>query len=200
MKTNTVTVIFLLFFLFSTTINLAQTTKIDSLITELQEHKKLDTIRVNLLNDLAYAYRKGEDIDKAMTYLEESEAISEAVNFTKGRAKSLYIKGVLEAVESNYRRGFQNYTESIELYKTISWKEGIAECYKDMGVFMYHDGDQRKAIEYYKKSMEILYEYGKKKEISLILYEIGWSYIEIDNYAEARSHLLKALNLSLIHI
>jgi len=187
--------ILLSFLSFSSAVLSQNWARIDSLKNELKFHIQKDTTRVNLLNDLAYLYHK-KNVDKAMAYLEESEAITETIDFAKGRAKSLYVRGVLEAVESNYRRGFQNYMESLKLYKIIGWKEGIAECYKDMGVFMYNNGDQRRAIKYYTKSLEILDDYGKKKEIALILYELGWSYIEIDNYAEARSYLLKALKIN----
>lgn len=190
--------IFFLFFLLSFLKNLqSQNVIIDSLKNELVQHTKKDSTRVNLLNDLAYSYReKYTDIEMAMAYLDESEVIAEGIDFIKGRAKSLYVRGVLEAAKSNYRLGFPNYTESLELYKTIDWKDGIAECYKDMGVFMYHNSDQRQAIKYYTKSIEILDEYGKKKEIALILYEIGWSYIEIGDYTDARSNLFKALKIN----
>lgn len=197
MKSTVKTVIAIFCFLLFLSHLQAQNTAIDSLQNELLLHIEKDTIRVNLLNALAYSYRK-KDTEKAMAmaYLEESEAIAEAIGFIKGRAKSLYARGVLEAVESNYRRGFPNYTESLELYKNIAWKEGIAECYKEMGVFMYNNGDQREAIKYYTKSLEILDEYGKKKEIALILYEMGWSYLEIDDYTDARAHLFKALKIN----
>ncbi|CAN0538276.1 unnamed protein product, partial [Laminaria digitata] len=189
------TLLFLFCSLFFSTKIKSQNTAVDSLKNELFVHTQKDSTRVNLLNELAYSYHN-EDFDTAKVYIEESEDIADAIGFTKGKAKSIYVRGVLEAVESNYRKGFSRYKEAIELYKTIAWEDGIAECYKDMGVFMYNNGDQKQAIAYYTKALEILNEFGKKKEIAWILYEIGWSYIDIDNYSDARAHLLKALKIN----
>ncbi len=173
----------------------AQNNKIDSLKKELAHHIKKDTTRVNLLNDLAFAYFSS-NMPNSLEYLREADTIAESIDFKKGKAQSFYIRGLVVARESNYREGFSNYTKSLKLFERIRWNEGIASCYKQMGIYMFNNGNQDEAISYLKKSLEIFIRSKKKKEIAQVQYEIGWSYIEIDNYTEARYYLLKALEIN----
>ncbi|MCP4310340.1 MAG: hypothetical protein GY790_03675, partial [Bacteroidetes bacterium] len=54
----------------------AQNAKIDSLINLLENHKSEDTVRVNLLNDIAYASRSN-DPEKGLSYAEKSLELAE---------------------------------------------------------------------------------------------------------------------------
>ncbi|WP_375324084.1 tetratricopeptide repeat protein [Flagellimonas sp. GZD32] len=173
----------------------AQNDKIESLKNELARHIKKDTTRVNLLNDLALAYFSS-NLPNSLEYLGEADTIAESIDFKKGKAQSFYIKGLVAARESNFREGFSNYTKSLKLFERIRWNDGIASCYKQMGIYMFNNGKQDEAISYLKKSLEFFSRSKKKIEIAQVQYELGWSYIEIDNYTEARYYLLKALEIN----
>ena len=79
------------FFLFVGNTN-AQNKKIDSLKNELKNYNNKDSTRVKLLNALSYSFYK-KNADTAKMYLSESELITNTINFEKGRAKSILIKG-----------------------------------------------------------------------------------------------------------
>ncbi|MEQ9413478.1 MAG: tetratricopeptide repeat protein, partial [Cyclobacteriaceae bacterium] len=155
------TIAFLLYFISLSTLGVSQNTTVDSLETRLRNHKENDTIRVNLLNDLAYLYHT-EDFDSAIAYLNKSGAIADAIGFKKGKAKSLYIKGIAQAVQSNFDQGFQFLNEALQLYKIINYKAGISECYNGIGLLFYDKGEQKQAIEYYKKSVSVSENIGNK--------------------------------------
>lgn len=184
------------FFLFLSIGNMqAQSPKIDSLKVELENHKTRDIVRVDLLHHLVDGYLEN-DSAIAEGYLAESERLADSLDYTKGKAKNFYLRGLLEAYESNYERGFSNYTKALELYEHIAWNQGIAACYKNMGIYMYYNGDQNEAVAYFKRSLEIFETINNKLEIAQVQYEMGWSYIEMDNYNEARSYLFRALKLN----
>jgi tetratricopeptide (TPR) repeat protein len=187
-------VFFLLFFCFSIGAIQAQNNEIDSLKNILALHTKKDTARVNLLNDLAIGIYK-QNSNTALAYLEESTTISNTLDFKKGKAQSLYIKGLLESLESNYREGFSNYEKAIKLYDLAGFNEGIAECYKDIGIFMSHNDYPERALEYYEKSKKIYNEYGKEAELAELLFNIGWTNAKIQNYEEAQTNYLKAIEI-----
>ncbi len=172
----------------------AQNNRIDSLKNELTLHKEKDTIRVKLLNDLAYAERRANP-NQAIAYLDESERIAETNNYTKGRAKVLYVRGTIDAIKTNYREGFSNYEKAIKLYDLIGYNIGIAECYKDMGIFMSHNDDTGRALEYYEKSKKIYSEYRKEAELAELLFNIGWTNAKVQNYDEAQTNYLKAIEI-----
>ena len=194
MNTSTAQIISLTYFLFLTTSLFSQNTTIDSLEIELQNHKEKDTIRVNLLNDLANSYYK-TDLDQAQAYIEESEAISNALDYKKGLAKSLLIKGKAEVEQSRFEKGYQNINEALQLYEVLQSEKGISECYSTLGLFFYRKEDQKQAIEYHQKSMAINQELGYKKAVSTDLANIGKAYLELGNFDESISHFKRALDI-----
>ncbi|RRQ49564.1 sensor histidine kinase [Maribacter algicola] len=171
-----------------------QNKKVDSLKNELTLHTKKDTTRVNLLNDLAFEERRANP-NQAIAYLDESEMIAETKNYSKGRAKILYVRGTIDAIKTNYRDGFSNYEKAIKLYDSLGFNEGIAECYKDMGIFMSHNDNTGRALEYFEKSKKIYNKYGKEAELAELYFNIGWANAKVQNYDEAQTNYLKAIEI-----
>ena len=189
--TNSFIFFLVLSFSISTTI-LAQNAEIDSLKLVLQNHKVEDTIRVNLLNNLAFSLRK-IDTTTAEVYLKKSAKILSVLNFPKGKAKNMLINGIINASKTKYEEGFPLYEESLKLNKSIGFDKGISECYKEMGHFYYKRGDQQQAISHYKKALAISEKLNDKEEVFGVLNDVGWSYILIGDYDEAESIYKEAL-------
>ena len=66
----------------------AQNPEIDSLENILQQHIEKDTVRINLLNDLAWKTIR-IDQEKCLTNAEEALELASILNFKKGKAFSL---------------------------------------------------------------------------------------------------------------
>lgn len=192
-KTCTAQIIYLVYFLLSTNTLFSQNTTIDSLKLELQNQKEKDTIRVNLLNELASLYHN-QDFDTTMAYIEESSNIADVIDFKKGKARSSYLNGITQAFHSNFKQGLDHYYDAIDSYRTINFNKGIAECYNSIGRFFYKNGNQKNAIENYKKSLNIYEELNDTEEIFALLNNIGWSYIQIGDYNQAITFYKKALD------
>ena len=117
MKTITRLFFLLIICFFSTTVY-AQNTVLDSLSVELQNHPSRDTTRVNLLNSLAFSYFN-KDLPKTLEYLKEADEIAEVINFKKGKARSIYIKGITESIQGNYEQALYHYDKALKLYENI---------------------------------------------------------------------------------
>lgn len=170
--------------------------EIDSLKTELKTHPKQDTVRVRLLNELAQA-NCNKDISTALGYIDEAEKIADAIGFKKGKAKSLYLRGITHLLRSNNDEALAYFQSSIDLNKTIKNKVGISSCYNAMGIVYYYMGDQEQSIAFYKKSLQIDQEIGTLKDISISLVNLGSAYSELGNYDEAISYYKRALVLKI---
>jgi sensor histidine kinase YesM len=186
---------FLFCSLFFSTFIQSQNTTVDSLKKELYLRTQKDSTRVNLLNELAYSYHK-EDFDTAKVYIEESEDIADMIDFKKGKARSLYIKGMARTAQSNFDEGFRFLTRALELYKTINYKLGISECYDGLGLLHVDKGEREEAIEYYLKSVSINETMGNKEGVSASFRFIGVAQMELGNYAKAISSYEKAIQIS----
>ena len=187
--------IFILFFLFFSTALFAQNEIIDSLKNELSIHPEEDSTRVNTLNKLAFAYFR-TDLAKTVECLDRSKAIAERVGYQKGKAKSIYIRGMAEAVKTKYEKGIAYFEEALQLYQEINFKRGIEKCYGSMGVYFFKGGEAKQAIKYYLKSVALKEELGIKKGMTSSLRYIGLAHSELGHYKEAIGYFKKALKIS----
>ncbi len=171
-----------------------QNIAIDSLQNELSRHVLKDTTRVNLLNALAFSYFS-KDMAKTLEYLEEADAIAEVLQFKKGEARSIYIRGITEAIQANYDQALGYYNEALQLYENIDFKKGIANCYNAMGITHKNKGELRKSVSYYKKAIRIEDEIGSNN-LSASLLNLGTSYEVLGDFDKAISYLKKALSIA----
>ena len=82
----------LIVFLSNLSSSIAQTSKIDSLENVLSKHPKEDTVKVNLLNEIAlWVYKQDEQ--KAKKYALLAGEISDRINFVSGKVESLSVIG-----------------------------------------------------------------------------------------------------------
>lgn len=187
-------VLFILSFFLYIGNNDAQNKKIDSLKNELSKHVLKDTTRVNLLNALAFSHFS-RDMPKTLEYLEKADSIAEVIDFKKGKARSIYIRGITEAVQANYEQALRYYNEALKLYENIDFKKGAANCFNAMGITYKNKGELRKAVSYFKKAIKIEDKIGSNN-LSASLINLGSSYSDLGEFGEAISPLKKALSIA----
>ena len=178
---------------FTTTLQ-SQTKKIDSLKIELQNHKTQDTLRVNILNDLADSFLR-KDFEKTMSYLNESETIAKATDYKKGYARSQFIRGLAIAIKTKYKSGDKFYKEALLHYEGLDIKKNTALINFNLGVFSSRNKDYKSSIDYYSKSIKIKEEIGYKKIYNDVYY-LARAYAKTGNFKESVSNYKKALGIS----
>ncbi|KJD33094.1 hypothetical protein PK35_09030 [Tamlana nanhaiensis] len=194
MRFNRRLIILCLFGLFLVFKVSAQNARIDSLKTELLQHKKQDSIKVNLLNALAFSFFS-RDVKTSLNYLEAANTLAKSINFKKGIARSVYIKGITEATQSNFSQALNYYSEALNLYVTIQYKKGIANCYNAMGITLRNKGELRKSIEHFKEAITIEEEIGSNN-LSASLLNLGTAYEQLGDLGEAIFYLKKAISIA----
>ena len=188
-------VVSLLFFLLLPVVGFSQNSKVDSLKTELQNHKSRDTIRVNLLYDLAFSlYNK--NVGLTNEYINEGETISEELDYTKGKANILSLKGIVESRKSNYDLGLSYFQESLKLFESINDKKGIASSYNSIGVNYLLRSKNNEALNYLEKSLKLYEELGDKDQLVAGYLNIGNIYAKTGVYPKAIIYYKKTLKLS----
>lgn len=190
-----VSFLIILFLSISTTL-FSQTTVIDSLKKDLSNHKEQDTTKVKLLNNLAF-WSFQSDLEQTKLYLKEAEDLSNDLNYIKGKAKVLYLRGILESRKSNYDTSLDFFNSSLKLYESINDKGGMASIYNAFGITHFIQAQYDEALLNYQKTFEIQKNKGNKIDIINSLLNIGNVYSEIGKYDEAISNYKKALNISI---
>lgn len=153
----------------------AQNPEIDSLENLLQKHQEKDTIRVNLLNEIAYKLYS-ININRTLKYAEEAGELADKLSFTKGKAESLKNIGIIYKSQGNYSKGLEYYQKALKINEEIRNKSGISRCLNNIGVIFYEMQDYEKALEYYQKSLKIAEELKQKSSISSELNNIALIY------------------------
>ncbi len=192
MALNDKTILFICWSLFFSTCIQGQNSKIDSLTIELQNHKEKDTTRVNLLYDLAY-FNFQNDMNLTKTYLKEVEDLSNDLNYTRGKAKLNYLRGMLENMKSNYSASLNYFERSLKYYQSIQDKNRIASVYIAFGINHYDLAMYEEALNDYKKGTQIYQDIGNKRDFISGLINTGNVYSELGRYDEAISNYKQAL-------
>lgn len=182
------------FFLFVWNVK-SQGKKIDSLKNALSVHSEKDTTRFNLLYDLAFSYFQ-RDLESTYPYLEEAELLSEELDYTRGKARVFYLKGILENIKSNYDKSLEYFERSLSYYRSIGDEDGIASSYTAFGITFYDQSKYDEAINSYGKAFDIYKKSGNKREQVTILINSANAYSEMGRLNEAVSNYKRALEES----
>tara|TARA_R110000765_G_scaffold371642_1_gene461919 strand:+ start:395 stop:2587 length:2193 start_codon:yes stop_codon:yes gene_type:complete len=173
----------------------SQNTVIDSLKNELSVHAQKDSTRVNLLNELAYVLHD-KNLDETIALIDESETITKIIDFDKGHAKSLYIRGLIESNESNYEKAIELFNKALLLNEKLGFENGASDCYTNLGLASYNNFDFNNSIAYYKKSIAIDKNIGQTSATAINLKYIAFSYYDLANYEMAEEYLNYALDIN----
>ncbi len=178
----------------SLTIVKAQTAEIDSLENLLQQHIEKDTVRVNLLNELAYKYHVGH-LEKTLEYAKKAGELAVQMDFAKGEAESLRLIGKYYRHKANFPKAIEYIQKSMAINKALGNKKGISSCLFNTGTIYGMQGNYPKSLEYYLSSLEIDEELGDKWGISYCLNNIGLVYKKQGDILKALEYYLKSLKI-----
>ncbi len=135
----------------------AQNTKVDSLETLLKNQKTEDTVRVHLLNQIAYLVYKN-DTNKAKSYATQAGELSDKINFLKGKAESFWVIGVSLSYYSSYKVALEYFLKAAKIAEAINFKPGIVKYITSSGSNYANIGNIQAAKECYEKAIKIAEE------------------------------------------
>jgi len=174
---------------------MAQTNEIDSLKNLINKHQSKDTVKANLLNEIAYKFQKS-DLQQTLKYAESAKKISGKLNYKKGEAESLRIIGLYYYSKSEYQKSLEYYNKSIKISKNINYKKGLAKCFNDIGNVKRKQGSYPQAIDFFQKALKIAEKINDKFIISKSLGNIGLIYWRREDYKQAQFYYQKSLKIA----
>ena len=173
----------------------SQDTKKDSLLIELEKHKTKDTIRVGILYDLAFStFHKDEDLAKR--YIQEAEALSNSLNYLRGKADVLQIKGIIESRKSNFKISDKYFLQALNIYTKLKLDDAIGSINNAIGINYYKQSQYNEALVYFNKSIAYNEKTNNKYNLISGLLNTGNIYADIGEYTKAINNYNKAIKLS----
>ncbi|MCW3071918.1 MAG: hypothetical protein JWO44_1808 [Bacteroidetes bacterium] len=179
--------------LFLHTLVVAQQKKTDSLENLLKE-TTIDTLEVNLRNDLSRAYLQKAP-DKAEAMARAALKLAEEIHFKKGEANACNNIGVILWQHGDYMSARDNFQKALTIFSGMGDKGGAAKCYGNIGLICRATGDLPLALSYQFRSLRLREEMKDEDGMAKNYSAIGNIYDSQNNYTLTVFYHNKALQL-----
>ncbi|MHC1704281.1 MAG: tetratricopeptide repeat protein [Tenuifilaceae bacterium] len=171
----------------------AQNAKVDSLENLLKVHQIDDTVKVNLLNKIAYGFYS-KDVIKMRSYANQANELADKLKFLKGKIESNRLIGVSYS-KTDKPLSIEYFQKALKIAQDIKYVDGIAKCLNSLGIYYKAQGENEKAIECYQKGIKMYEDLGDKLKVANWSQSISMIYRAIGNYDDAIDGFQKALKI-----
>lgn len=172
----------------------SQTNPIDSLKTVLASHTHTDTVKVNLLNKIAYALFQ-RDPTQARLYAEQSQKMADQLNYPKGKAAGLWNMGM-----SYYRSDKNlvlNYSKkALLMAEQAKDQDGVAQYLLTIGIASRDLGDIKTSEQANNRALQIASTLEDQSLYIKLLYNLSLTLSGNGNYPKAIEKLHQVIDLS----
>ena len=167
---------------------------VDSLLAELPRTKP-DTNRVNLLNDISYAYRNS-NFNEGISYANQALTLARQLRWKKGMAAAYNRLGNNYSSKSDYPQALTAFLSGLKIAEEINDKYLITGITGNIGIVHHFLANYPQALANYEKALKGHEELGNKGGVVLWLNNIGIVYSEQGEYTKALDYHLKSLKLN----
>lgn len=172
-----------------------QKQKVDSLENLLQHHSSIDTERVDIMNEIAYAIFSS-DAQKAMQYASESALLSDQLKYTKGKAVSLWVTGLAYQTKRDKQAAIKYLQQSLLITENLEDKSVRCNCLIAIGNVQKELRDIQKSDESYDQAYKIANEIKDNSLLLKCLVNIGQSYTAKGEYNKSIETFEKSIQLA----
>ncbi|MCW3121355.1 MAG: tetratricopeptide repeat protein [Flavipsychrobacter sp.] len=182
----------LLIYLLTCSNAIAANKVLDSLLASLREKAFDDTTRVLVLGHIAGEY-DNVNVDSMISYGNKGIALAEQLHFDKGKAYCQFKLGLAYLHINDNEKALSNFESALNYYIAKGTLKPQANIFLCMADIFYRQAKFDKAIEYYKKGINI-YDQIKYPEGKGFAYvSIGGVYNDLGSYQESINNYLLAL-------
>ena len=172
----------------------SQQQKIDSLKSFLKHYKKEDTIRLNTLNILAYAYYSIDPEEGIKTSI-SAEFLAKNLKATTQLATAYSYRGHNYSALGSDSLALNMYDKAIAIYEEKSNKKRIARLIYNKGLVYFNHSDYKRANDCNREAYEVFEKEKDSFLMAKMLNSIGINHMSLTEYPEALSAYHKAILL-----
>ncbi|MCC7050362.1 MAG: tetratricopeptide repeat protein, partial [Bacteroidia bacterium] len=126
----------------------------DSLLRKINNYPYQDSLKVNLLNTYGWSVINNSP-DSSLAVFNKARDLSEKLNWTIGRAKSLGNIGVAYYYLGNYPMALKNYLAALTIWEENKSLKNMATLYGNIGIINGLQKEYTDAEKYYLKAIAI---------------------------------------------
>jgi tetratricopeptide (TPR) repeat protein len=166
----------------------------DSLLTALKARKQQDTIKVILLNQLAYRFYVS-DPSVALRFGYQAKKLADSLNYQRGVSQAYRQLGLISWVQSNLPMALNYFLKSLRIAEAIHDKQIEADAIGNAGLVYSGMGEYKKAMTYHTLSLKLQRKLKNKIRESVALNNIGDVYRFQKDFKKALQYYQQALDI-----
>ncbi len=168
-------------------------TKLDSIISANEKYQLRDTVKLNLLLQLAFNYKK-KDPAKGISTADEALQLAMDLHKAEYQAEGYVLKAVNQIANSQEDKGFESLDSALEILQKTMDKKNLANCYFVSGLARNKQNKYNAALADLSKALSYLDD-KKEKEAGVIYRETGNVYFNMSDFPNALTYFFKALDI-----
>lgn len=173
----------------------AQRTKIDSLHHELRTHPVDDSLKVEILADLAYRYYQSQP-DSTLFFAQKALELAQKLNYKQGEGRSLNRLAIAYTVKGNHAQGLEFYLKSLKIAEKLKDEKGIASALNNIGYVLRLQKRFKESINYTNQALSISQRNQNTAAMAVNLSNLGWLYESLGELDKALGFTLRAVKMS----
>lgn len=162
----------------------------DSLQKALENYRSSDSVRVNLLLQLAEAIHNDSASASA---LQEAISLASRLKLPRKLVAAHLLMAVDYLTAGNDSAAEKHVSEAMKIAVAEKDKEGEAKSYRAWGRIFQARAKYYEAINYYQKALEIFRANRNSLSTGTVLLDIGVNYYYLTDYVSANDYYLKAM-------
>ena len=171
----------------------AETTQIDSLKKILATTAE-DTVRVNVLNELAFRYPYVNP-DEGIRCGRQALELSVKLNWQPGIAAAHHAIGSNYVNKADYANALKEDFEALKMYDKAGNKRKQALLLRNVGIVFHTSRNQPKALEYDNKALSLYRELGDSAGVAAMYNNMANVYYTLKDTVKVLEYDFKALHL-----
>lgn len=144
---------------------------------------------------LGLTFRYQSNYPQALEYIYTAMQISQQQNDTSAVASTYNSIGLVLEKMGLLEGAAQAHQSALEIHHELDDKNGIASALYNLGDLRRLMGDDKLALTYFQDALKIDLASGDKKYIAYSHNKVGFQFIQLADYEQARYHLTEALTL-----
>ncbi len=161
-------------------------------LARLLKRARIDTVKVNLLNDLAWEL-KFDNPQQAIVYLDSALSLSRKLNFKKGEGNAYNFRGVVEDIHGNSEAAIDFFQKALAIRESLGDRKGVASLLNNIGNVRENRGDYLGALQSYQQSLKIREELQDTARILRAYYNIAIVLESMGDYPAALDNVYRYL-------
>ncbi len=172
----------------------AQQSEVEKISRELSSLKNQDTIRVNILNELAYRYHQIRP-DSTVILSKEAYYLAKKLNYKEGIAHALNFWAIGSYMYSFSNEAIGKCREALAIFREIKDIKGEGAVLNNIAMIFHNQGDFKSALMYYELSLKKRIIVNDSAGVAASYNNIGNIYTDLGKYSTSLEYLLKGLTI-----